>query len=58
MRPPPGKAEVHGGPEKRRPPPAPEEIARRAYQIWLQRGGDTGHEAEDWAQAERELAAS
>jgi hypothetical protein len=38
-------------------PPAPseEEIARRAYEIFLSRGGEPGHEAEDWQQAEREL---
>jgi hypothetical protein len=39
------------------PPPAPsqEEIARRAYEIFLGRGGEPGHEADDWQQAEKEL---
>ncbi len=30
------------------------DVARRAYEIHLERGGD-GHELEDWLQAEREL---
>ena len=54
----PKKAELHRAPQARHPPPAHEEIARRAYAIWLQRGGGEGGEAEDWAQAERELSAS
>ncbi len=39
------------------PPPEPssEEIARRAYEIWLARGGDHGKHQEDWQQAERQL---
>ena len=32
------------------------EIRNRAYEIYLQRGGESGHELEDWLQAERELA--
>jgi len=32
-----------------------EEIRNRAYEIYLQRGGQSGHELEDWLQAEREL---
>ncbi len=35
--------------------PSPEEIARRAYEIYLARGGEPGREREDWLQAEREL---
>lgn len=35
--------------------PTQEEIARRAYQIYLERGGTPGHELEDWTRAEREL---
>jgi hypothetical protein len=54
----PRRAEVHRAPENRQPPPAHEEIARRAYEIWLQRGGGEGHDVEDWAQAERELSVS
>lgn len=37
--------------------PTQEEIALRAYQIYLERGGAPGNEFEDWIQAERELLA-
>lgn len=33
-----------------------QEIKNRAYEIYLQRGGQPGHELEDWLQAERELS--
>jgi hypothetical protein len=33
-----------------------ESIRRRAYEMYLERGGEPGHELEDWLQAERELA--
>jgi hypothetical protein len=36
--------------------PSEEEIARRAYEIFLRRGGDHGNDIEDWLQAERELS--
>ena len=32
-----------------------EEIARRAYDLYLARGRQHGHDVEDWLQAEREL---
>ncbi len=35
--------------------PTQEEIAVRAYQIYLKRGGTPGNELEDWIQAERQL---
>lgn len=35
--------------------PSPEEIALRAYYIYLQRAGALGDEVADWVQAEREL---
>ena len=35
--------------------PTQEEIALRAYQIYLQRGGAPGNELQDWIQAERQL---
>ncbi len=35
--------------------PTPEEIARRAYELFLARGGAHGQEQQDWFQAEREL---
>ena len=31
------------------------DIARRAYELYLARGCDAGHDVEDWLQAEREL---
>jgi len=36
-------------------PPTREDIALRAYQIYLERGGALGNELEDWIRAEREL---
>jgi hypothetical protein len=35
--------------------PTREEIALRAYQIYLERGGAPGNELDDWTRAEREL---
>lgn len=32
-----------------------EEIGRRAYEIYLARGAQPGHDLEDWLQAEKEL---
>jgi len=32
-----------------------EQIRRRAYQLYEQRGREEGHEAEDWQRAEEEL---
>jgi hypothetical protein len=31
------------------------DVARRAYDLYLARGCEHGHDAEDWLQAEREL---
>ena len=31
------------------------DIARRAYQLYEERGGGHGHDLDDWLQAEREL---
>jgi hypothetical protein len=36
--------------------PTVEQIARRAYELYLDRGQTSGHELEDWLQAERELS--
>ena len=33
-----------------------EQISRRAYELYERRGRQTGHDAEDWLQAEAELA--
>jgi len=38
-------------------PPTPQEIAGRAYALFLERGGQHGHNLADWLQAERELLA-
>ena len=35
--------------------PATEDIARRAFDLFLARGGEHGHDVHDWLQAEREL---
>jgi hypothetical protein len=32
-----------------------EEIRRRAYQLFEARGGEDGHELEDWLRAEEEI---
>jgi hypothetical protein len=36
-------------------PARDEEIRRRAYEIYLERGEQSGRELDDWLQAEREL---
>jgi hypothetical protein len=35
--------------------PTHDDIARRAYQLYEQRGGVHGHDLQDWFEAEREL---
>ncbi|MFE8601012.1 DUF2934 domain-containing protein [Archangium violaceum] len=35
--------------------PTYEQIARRAYELFVARGGGHGQHEQDWAQAEREL---
>ena len=37
--------------------PTHDEIQARAYEIHTERGGDNGHDLDDWLQAERELKA-
>lgn len=50
-----GKA---AGRSKRTPPaPTTEQIAQRAYQLYLERGCVDGYAEQDWKQAERELQA-
>jgi hypothetical protein len=39
----------------KRQAPTHEEIRRRAYEIYLERGGLPGNEIDDWHRAEREL---
>ena len=55
-------AEVNASPEARKhTPPIPinveEEIRRRAYELYEQRGCTPGHEHDDWFVAEREVLA-
>ncbi|MEI9974653.1 MAG: DUF2934 domain-containing protein [Ignavibacteriota bacterium] len=38
-----------------RPAPTEEQVRKRAYEIYLQRGEQPGSEEEDWLQAEAEL---
>ena len=38
--------------------PGREDIALRAYQIYLERGGAPGNPLDDWTRAERELLAT
>jgi hypothetical protein len=38
--------------------PTPEAIAKRAYELYLQRGSEAGYEVEDWLSAEAELTAA
>ena len=35
-----------------------EDVERRAYELYEQRGGEPGHEWDDWLQAEREMRAA
>jgi hypothetical protein len=42
-------------PATRRGPPTPEQIAARAYELFLERGGVHGYHHEDWVRAEQEL---
>jgi hypothetical protein len=50
------------GAQQRNPPgvndhsaPADEEIAQRAYELYLARGGAHGYDLEDWLEARRQL---
>jgi hypothetical protein len=36
--------------------PTVEATAKRAYELYLARGGEHGHDAEDWLRAEAELS--
>ncbi len=35
--------------------PPEEQIRQRAYEIYIQRGAESGSELDDWLQAEREI---
>jgi len=57
------KRDASGPPDRALPEPAPsqegspsyDEIARRAYELYLERGGEEGRAEEDWLRAEDEL---
>jgi hypothetical protein len=51
----PGRQTPGEKPGKSSPQPTREEIERRAYEIYLERGGVEGYEREDWLKAEQEL---
>jgi hypothetical protein len=36
--------------------PSSDEVARLAYELYLQRGGEHGKDVEDWLKAEKELS--
>jgi hypothetical protein len=36
--------------------PSRDQIARRAHELYLQRGGEHGKDVEDWLRAEKELS--
>jgi hypothetical protein len=38
--------------------PSNDEIAGRAYELFQRRGGEAGHDLEDWLEAERQLSRS
>ena len=35
--------------------PSHDDVARRAYELFQARGGESGHEVQNWLDAEREL---
>jgi len=35
--------------------PTKEQIERRAYHLYIERGGENGHDLEDWFAAEKEI---
>lgn len=37
--------------------PSEQQIAKRAHELYLERGAEEGHDLDDWLQAERELKA-
>lgn len=51
----PVEVEQPGETDSLRAQPAQDEIAVRAYHIYLERGGAVGNPEDDWLQAEREL---
>jgi hypothetical protein len=47
---------VRGAAAVAEPPPAAEdEVRRRAYELYEERGGEQGHDWDDWFRAEQEV---
>lgn len=44
-----------GDPKPPDPAPTPENVARRAYELYEARGREAGADIDDWLRAEREL---
>ena len=51
---PPAKEAVSSAPDR----PSTEAITRRAYELFLERGGTHGNDVDDWVRAELELSAA
>lgn len=51
------KTDINSSPLSAHAPITDDDIARRAYEIYLRRGGTHGADLDDWLQAERELRA-
>ena len=51
----PSPNQLHGEDTSAHQTPRHEDIRLRAYEIFLERGGLSGNELDDWLQAEREL---
>jgi Protein of unknown function (DUF2934) len=49
------KSSIVAARENEEPLPTPPEIARRAYEIFLEHGSLHGRDLDDWLQAEHEL---
>jgi hypothetical protein len=49
---------VNATPKSDAATPSTEAVAKRAYELYLQRGSVSGYELEDWLQAEAELIAA
>jgi hypothetical protein len=47
--------EIRATPTPARQAPTTEAVAKRAFELFLARGGEQGHDVEDWLQAEHEL---
>jgi hypothetical protein len=49
------RGRVEGQERARHARPTDDEIAKRAYELYLARGGAPGHALDDWLEAERQL---